>query len=117
LPFIENITSPTPTLDSTTSIFDAIEYMIVNDCNHAFVQHEGEMEGVVSAEQLLEKYKAQDMSGSTIREYMGPFLTVMGNEPRTKALELMTEYNVDCIVVTNRNGVLLGVVCSKDLNS
>ncbi len=115
MPFLENFTLPTPTLDSTTSIFDAIEYMIVNDCNHAFVQHEGEMEGVVSAERLLENYKAQDMSGSTIREYMRPLLTIMGNEPRAKALELISEYNADCIAVTNRDGVLLGVVSSKDL--
>ena len=44
---IGKITSPTPTLDSTTTIFDAIEYLIINDCDHAFVQHEGEMVGIV----------------------------------------------------------------------
>jgi signal-transduction protein with cAMP-binding, CBS, and nucleotidyltransferase domain len=65
MPSIEKVVTPTPTLDSTTSIFDAIEYLIINDCEHAFVQHEGEMAGIISASQLLENHKSQDMPGSS----------------------------------------------------
>ena len=114
---IEKFASPTPTLDSNTSIFDTIEYLIINDCDHAFVQHEGDMVGIVSADQLLESYKSQDMSGATIREYMGPFVTIKGTEPKSRALELMSEHDVECIAVTNLNGVLLGVANCSSLGS
>ena len=114
---IGEITSPTPTLDSTTLIFDAIEYLIINDCDHAFVQHEGKMVGIVSAGQLLENYKAKDLSNVTIREYMGPFLTIKQNEPQARAAEIMLEHDAECIAVTNQGGVLVGVACFKKLNS
>jgi len=114
---VGNITSPTPTLDSTTTIFDAIEYLIINDCDHAFVQHEGEMVGIVSGEQLLENYRSKDLSGATIREYMGPLLTIKQNEPQTRAAEIMLEHDAEYIAVTNQAGVLVGVACFKELNS
>mgnify|MGYP001028422903 FL=1 len=114
---IGEFTSPTPTLDSTTLIFDAIEYLIINDCDHAFVQHEGEMVGIVSAGQLLENYKAKDLSNVTIREYMGPFLTIKQNEPQARAAEIMLEHDAECIAVTNQNGVLVGTACFKKLSS
>jgi|ETN07SMinimDraft_1059922.scaffolds.fasta_scaffold10517_5 CBS domain-containing protein len=114
---IGKITSPTPTLDSTTTIFDAIEYLIINDCDHAFVQHEGEMVGIVSAEQLLGNYRSKELSGATIREYMGPLLTIKQNEPQARAAEIMLEHDAECIAVTNQGGVLVGVACFKKLNS
>lgn len=114
---IEKFASPTPTLDSNTSIFDTIEYLIINNCDHAFVQHEGEMAGIVSASQLLENYKSKDMSGATVREYMKPLLTINGNEPKSKAAEIMLEHGAEFIAVTNFNGVLLGVATFNNLGS
>ena len=117
MPSIENIASPTPTLDSTTLIFDAIEYLIINECDHAFVQHEGEMVGIVSAEQLLGNYRAKDLSVATIRGYMGPLLMIKQNEPQARAAEIMLEHDAECIAVTNQGGVLVGVACFKKSNS
>lgn len=114
---IGEFASPTPTLDSKTTIFDAIEYMILNDCDHAFVQHEDKMAGIVATSQLLENYKSEDMLGSTIREYMEPLLMIKSNEPEARAAEIMAEHDVNFIAVTNQNGVLLGVVSLNNLNS
>jgi len=113
---VGKVTSPTPVLDSTTLIFDAIEYLISNDCDHAFVQHEGETVGIVSEEQLLENYKSKDLSNTTIREYMGPLLTIRQDESQARAVEIMLEHEADYIAVTNQNGVLVGVACLKKLN-
>ena len=113
---IGQIASPTPTLDSATLIFDAIEYLISNDCDHAFVQHEGETAGIVSAGQLLENYSSKDLSNTSIREYMEPLLTIKQDEPQARAAKIMSEHEVGCIAVTNQNGVLVGVACLKKLN-
>ena len=51
---IGRISSPAPTLDSNTSVSDAIEYLMINKYDHAFIQHESEMVGIVSSERLLE---------------------------------------------------------------
>jgi CBS domain-containing protein len=112
---IEKFVSITPTLASNTSIFDTIDYLIINNCDHAFVQHEEEMAGIVSAEHSLENYKSQNMSGATIREYMEPLLAIKGYEPKSRALEMMLEHDVEFIAVTNPNGVLSGVAVLKDL--
>jgi len=114
---IEKAALPTPTLDSKTIIFDAIEYLIINDCDYAFVQHEGEIVGIVAPGHLLENYKSQDLSGATIMEYMGPLLIIKGNESQTRAAEIMSENDVDYIAVTNQNGIFLGVAGSRKLNS
>jgi len=114
---IEKFVSPTPTLDSSTSIFDTIEYLIINNCDHTFVQQDGNMIGIVSANLLLENYKSQDLSGTSIREYMGPFITIKGNAPKSQAVEIMSEHDIDCIAVTNLNGVLLGVAAFNNLGN
>jgi CBS domain-containing protein len=114
---IEKIVSPTPTLDSKTTIFDAIEYLIMSDCDHAFVQHEGEMVGIVGAEKLLENYKARDMTDATIREFMGPLLMIKADEPQARAAEIMSEHDVGFIAVTNQNGVLIGVASFDSLGN
>lgn len=111
---IGKIASPAPTLDSKTSVSDAIEYLIINNCDHAFVQHEGEMIGIVSAERLLEDFEFR--ASSTISEYMSPILKINGNEPEARAAELMQKHGVECVAVTNHNGVFLGVAAFKKLN-
>ncbi len=82
-----------------------------------FVQHEDKMAGIIAVSQLLENYKSEDMSGSTIREYMEPLLTIKDSESEGQAAEIMAENDVDFMAVTNQNGVFLGVVSSSNLNS
>jgi predicted transcriptional regulator len=112
---IEKVVSPAPTIDSKIEIFDAIEYLITCDCNHAFIQHEGEMVGTVATDCLLENYRSKDMSGVSIMEFMQPLLMIKEGEPQTRAAEIMSEHCVECIVVTNREGVFLGVAALNDL--
>jgi len=111
---IGRIASPAPTLNSQTSVSDAIEYLIINKCDHAFIQHEGEMVGIVSAERLLEGFKTR--ASAPLQEFMEPILTIKGNEPETRAAELMTEHGAECVAVTNQNGVFVGVAAFKKLN-
>ena len=110
---IGRIASPAPTMDSKTSVSDAIEYLAINNCDHAFIQHEGEMVGIVSAERLMEVFKAQ--ASAPIMDFMGPILTIKGNEPETRAAEIMTENGSECVAVTNQNGVFVGVAAFKKL--
>lgn len=111
---IGRIASPAPTLDSKTSVADAIEYLILNKCDHAFIQHEGEMVGIVSAERLLEGFKSR--ASAPIQELMGPILTIKGNEPETRAAEIMAKHGAECLAVTNQNGVFVGVAAFKKLS-
>lgn len=112
---IERIAYPAPTLDSKTSVSDAIEYLVVNNCDHAFIQHEGEMVGIVSAERLLESFKSR--ASAPIQEFMEPILTIKGNEPETRAAEIMEEHGAECVAVTNQNGVFVGVAAFKKIKS
>ena len=110
---IGRIASPAPTLDSKTSVSDAIEYLVVNKCDHAFIQHEGEMVGIVSAERLLENFKTR--ASSPIMEFMVPIITIKGNEPESRAAEIMEKHVAECLAVTNPNGVFVGVAAFKKL--
>jgi len=111
---IGNFASPAPTLDSGTSVLDAIEYLVINKCNHAFVQHEGEMVGIVSGDRLLAAFRSQ--ASATILEFMGPLLTIKSNEPEARAVEIMSQHDAECVAVTNQNGVFIGVADFKKLN-
>jgi CBS domain-containing protein len=114
---IEKIASPAPTLDSRTNIFDAIGYLLVNDCEHAFVQHKGEMTGIVAADQLLENYMIRDMPGTTIQEYMEPIFMIEQGGEQVRAAEIMLEHDVGFIAVTNPNGVFVGIAAFKNLGN
>jgi CBS domain-containing protein len=111
---IGKIASPAPTLDSKTSVSDAIEYLIVNNCDHAFIQHEGDMVGIVSAERLLQGFKSR--ASAPIQEFMEPIITIKGNEPEARAAEIMAKNGAECVAVTNQNGVFVGVAAFKKLN-
>ncbi len=111
---IGRIASPAPTLDSKTSVSDAIEYLNINKCEHAFIQHEGEMVGIVSAERLLIGFKSR--ASAPVQEFMGPIITIKGNEPETRAAEIMAKHEAECVAVTNQNGVFVGVAAFKKLN-
>ena len=111
---IGRIASPAPTLDSKTSVADAIEYLVINKCDHAFIQHEGEMVGIVSAERLLKGFKSR--ASAPVDEFMGPILTIKGNEPEARVAEIMAKHGAECVAVTNQNGVFIGVAAFKKLN-
>lgn len=111
---IGRIASPAPTLDSKTSVSDAIEYLFINKCDHAFIQHEGEMVGIVSAERLLQGFKSR--ASASIQEFMEPILTIKGNEPQARAAEMMGKHGAECVAVTNQNGVFVGVAAFKKIN-
>lgn len=111
---IEKIAAPAPTLDSKTSVFDAIEYLVVNNCTHAFVQLEGEMVGIVSGDQLLQNFKSR--ASAPILEFMGPLVMIKGNEPEARAAEIMAKNSTDCVAVTDPNGVFVGVAALKKLH-
>lgn len=117
IPIVERATSPASTLDSKTTIFNAIEYLLVNDCDHAFVQHNGEMAGLISVDQLLGLHRAKNLSGATVKEYMEPLLTIEGSEPQIRAAEIMSLHETDCIAVTNSNGAFVGIAGIDKLGS
>ncbi|MBC8287671.1 MAG: CBS domain-containing protein [Nitrospinae bacterium] len=114
MPLIGRIALPAPTLDSKLSVSEAIEYLVINSCDHAFVQHEGEMIGIVSAERLLEGFKSQ--ASATIPEFMGPIITIKDTELQARAAEIMIKNRAECVAVTNQNGVFVGVAAFKKLD-
>jgi len=117
MPFIGRVTSPAPYLDYQTTVFDVIEYLIVNDSDHAFITKEEKVVGIVSSEKLLEIYKSQDLNNASVAEYLSPLICINEKAHKSIAASLMKENNVEHIAVTNQNGNLVGIASAKQLET
>ncbi len=115
--FVRQVALPSPIFDYQTTIFDAIEYLIINDCEYAFIKKEEGMVGIVSLEKLVENYSSRDFPVATVIEYMEPLICINESAHKSKATNLMRENNVEHIAVTNRNGNFVGIASAKQLET
>ena len=115
--YIGNIASPSPTLDHQTTLFEAVEYLIINDYNYAFIKNEEEIVGIISSENLLENYKSRELADATVTEYLEPLISINENEPITKAANLMSNNLVEQIAVKNQTGAFVGIACLSQITA
>ena len=115
MPYIGEVASPAPTLDHQTSSFDATEELILLGQDHAFVKMNNRFIGIVCLDNLLEKYKSEDISETSVAEFVEPLIFAKEYECQTKATELMLTNNVEHIAVTNRAGDFVGIASLKQL--
>ena len=57
------------------------------------------------------------MAGTLSQEYMEPIFMIEQGEEQVRATEIMLEYDVGFIAVTNPNGVFVGIAAFKNLGN
>jgi len=112
MPIIE-ITLPAPTLDHQTDTFDAIEELILIGQEHAFVEKDGQILGIVCLDNLLEKYEPANISETKIAYYAEPLTIISEYQNKSQVGSLMRENNAEHIAVTKRTGDCMGIAALK----
>ncbi len=112
-PYIGKATSPAPALDHQTTLFEAIEHLIANDLDHAVVNKNGRVVGIVCLSKMMSEYSKffMDVSKTTVFELMEPVYYMNYTEHKIEAAQLMIDKDVEHIAVTNQAGKFLGVAC------
>jgi predicted transcriptional regulator len=103
------------TIDHQTKIFDATEELILLGQNYAFVKKGDQIIGIVFLDDLLKEYYAGDISETTIEKFINPSFRFNDYEEKSEEVNPIQENNVDHFAVTNKTGVLLGIVSNKKL--
>ena len=115
MPYVGKVALPSPTLNHDLSSFDATEELILLGMDYAFVKKDGQYVGIISLDNMLEKYKFEDIADLKIVEFMEPLFFVSEYEHKSKAIDLMLKNNVHHIAVTNKAGDFVGVASSTQL--
>jgi CBS domain-containing protein len=114
---VRHVTSkPLITVDGQTSAQDAIKLMIEKDVGALVVTEKGKPAGIVTERDVLRKCcpKASCME-IKIREMMSkPLVTVDGETPIGKAIEIMVNKKIRRLLVTEGEKIV-GIVTQKDL--
>lgn len=114
---VRHVTSkPLITVDSETLAQDAIKLMIERDISALIVTEKGKPAGMVTERDVLKKCcpEASCMEVK-VREIMSkPLVTVDGETPIGKAVEIMVDKKIRRLLVTEGEKIV-GIVTQKDL--
>lgn len=115
MPFIGRVARPAPTIDHQTNTFDATEELILLGQDHAFIKRGDRFIGIISVDNLLEKYKSDDISETSVEEFVEPLFFLNEYERRSKAMEMMLINDIEHIAVTNKAGDFVGIASLKQM--
>lgn len=118
MPDIGKLIKPASTLDYQTTVFDAIEYLVINDVDHAVIKKDEQVVGIVCLHKMLGNYSTAlvDISKATVLDFMEPAFFVNHQEHKVKTAQLMIENGIEHIAVNNHAGKLLGVVSAREMS-
>ncbi len=114
MPFIAKFVKPAPSLDYQTTIYDAMEYLVLEQHEYALVKREGEIVGIINTDHLL-KLRDIDLSRATIFSIMEPAFFVDASEQSLIAGKVMKENDVEHIAVVDDKNNVLGIISGKDI--
>lgn len=115
MPFIGRVARPAPTLDHQTNTFDATEELILLGQDHAFIKKDGRFIGIICVDNLLEEYKSDDISETSVEEFLEPLFFLNEYVHRSKAMEMMLINDIEHIAVTNKADDFVGIASLKQM--
>lgn len=103
-------------IDHDSSLDDAIKKMVESKVSAVPIIKDGRAEGIITEKDVLRVVKNGISLSSLASEFMSyPVISIELDKPVTQAVEIMNTRNIRRVIVTNSDGIAIGVVTLRDL--